>query len=200
MITALALAAILSTPVQDKIDFQLGWKKGDKFDYSVGMKSPGGKAEGRLKLTVATVDEKIMKVTWPEITYSSGMSPHAAGSQTMNNRGRLTGKEKMADAAMYLVQMSLPDKPVAIGDDFKVAYAFGDSKVDLTGTFVRIDETKGKVAHFTLAGSMATPDGGTIKIKLESTFDIVRGIFLSSEMVMTDFGMQFFLTLVESDS
>ncbi len=198
MTTAVLTSLVLQGAVQTPIDFQIALKKGDRITYAVGMKTPSGKAEGRMELTVTAADDKALTVSWPEITYTRNMRPHAAGSYVMSRRGRLIGKDKVPDASLFLLQMSLPDKPVAVGEPFKIEYALGDSSVSLTGKLEKVDETKGKLAYFALAGTMKTPDGGSQEIKQRSVFDMVRGAFRSSELDMAKFNMQFFFTLPDN--
>ena len=61
MIVALACVAILGSPVQDRIDFQLGWKLGDKFTYVVGMKNPYYDSDGLMTITVTKAPAPIVK-------------------------------------------------------------------------------------------------------------------------------------------
>ena len=61
----------------------------------------------------------------------------------------------------------------------------------------RFDETKGRVAHFSYDGTMHTPQGLDLKIKISSVFDMVRGVFINSVFEYVDLEMTLGLKLVE---
>ncbi|MCH7904537.1 MAG: hypothetical protein IH944_08225 [Armatimonadetes bacterium] len=198
MITALACVAILGSSVQDKIDFQLGWKLGDKFTYIVGMKTRSYDGDGLMTITVTKADEKAFTVTWAEVAFSGDTSPLPAGSSSISKRGRLIGKSTGA-VNLFLAQMHLPEEAVKVGEEFKVAYAFSDARIDLRGKLEKIDERKGKVAHFTFEGALTIPFVGASELKQQSVFNITRGLLVSSEWDMEGVG-NISLKLVEDDS
>ncbi|MCH7489400.1 MAG: hypothetical protein IID05_01780 [Gemmatimonadetes bacterium] len=102
-------------------------------------------------------------------------------------------------AAPLMIQMTLPEKPIALGDSFKFNTNVLGSKLELNGKLAKIDETKGRVAHFSYEGTLHAPNGIDWKIEVSSVFDMVRGIFTSSVYEMVDYGASFSLKLVDKD-
>ena len=202
--TVLALIAVTG-PVQEPIDFQLGWKQGDKFAYILSAKGGELSDQGRLNITVTKADAKGFTISWPTVDMSGYSEDLAAGTIQLDKHGLVTSKSTTLHALMIMVQMTLPGKPIALGGSFKVnATALEEDdatalevKLEMTGKLAKIDETKGRVAHFSFEGTMQSPDGVDLKIKISSVFDMVRGIFTSSVFEWVDYGTSFTLKLVE---
>ena len=199
--TVLAFIAVIG-PAQEPIDFQLGWKQGDKFTYTVVMKVKGGdqSIQGKMEITVAKAGGSGFTVSWPEITFARQSRPLAAGSVQLNRHGRVISGGTLPEASSHFGQMPLPERPVAVGDEFKVKYTRDRLKFDLTGKLDKIDEKIGRLAHFSFSGTMLTPAFGAMPIKLRTVFDITRGVFVSSELDIGDDGLQQIIKLVEKDS
>lgn len=188
------------TPIQEPIDFQLGWKKGDRLEYVVGTVSPFGTSEGRMVITVDSVDEKGFTVSWPEITFSGGMRAHPASSCWISKKGRLDVKGRMPDACLFLFQMALPEKPVAIGAPFKMAWTTPGGNLDMSGKVENVKDAKGQVVAFVLDGTAAYPGGTSATIKLKSVFDVGRRVFRSAEFEQVNVKVRFHFKMPEKGS
>lgn len=192
-----AMLVLLGTfgAAQEPIDFQLGWKKGDRLEYVVGVVSPFGNGEGRMVITVDSADEKGFTVSWPQITFSGSMKPHAAGSCWISKRGRLNVKATMPDACSFLFLMMLPEKPVAVGAPLKVAWITPGGNLDMNGKVEKLEDAKTQVVVFTMEG---TAEGASPSpIKHRSVFDVGRGVFRSADFEQVKFGVHFYLRLPE---
>ena len=189
MITALAFAAILGSPVQDKIDFQLGWKKGDKLTYSVGMgdRKKTVIISGVVVLSVLSENEKGFTVGSSRIEYEGEsnlpLPPTPAGTIQISHKGRVTegpGKSgRGGSAGMYFVYAVLPSKPVSVGDKFLVSVNHHGMQSELEGTFVSLDGAERTLAKFEFTGQLTDAGGTKFPLTVKSTFDTKRKIFVS---------------------
>lgn len=203
----IAIAFIAAAgPVQEPIDFQLGWKQGEKLAYAVVINIEDGdengdvKIKGMMEITVTKAGGNGFTVSWPEITFAGQSRPYAAGTLQLNRYGRVVSKGALTDVSSHFGQMPLPEKPVAVGDEFKVKYTRDRLVFDLVGKLDKIDETKGRLAHFSFTGRMQTPAFGDMQVELRTVFDVARGRFISSELDVVKYKIQQILTLVEKSS
>ena len=197
--TVLALIAVTG-PVQEPIDFQLGWKQGNKLAYTVSMNNGEIFGKVRLDITVTKADAKGFTISWPAVDISGDIPDLKAGSLQIDKHGRVTSQGNLPFGGYVMTQMTLPEKPIALGGSFKVNTNILGAKLELTGTLAKIDESKGRVAHFSYEGTGYTPNGIDWQIKISSVFDLDRGIFISSLFDMVDYGMTFSLKLVDKGS
>lgn len=194
--TVLALIAVTG-PVQEPIDFQLGWKQGDKFAYTVSFNNGEISGKGRLDITVTKADAKGFTMSWPTVDMSGDMPDLKAGSLQIDKHGRVTSQGNLPFGGYVMTQMTLPEKPTVLGGSFKYNTNIVGAKLELNGKLAKIGETKGRVAHFSFEGTMHTPDGVDLNVKISSVFDMVRGIFTSSVFEFVDIGIAVSLKLVE---
>ena len=195
--TVLALIAVTG-PVQEPIDFQLGWKQGDKLAYTLSADRAEMSEKGRFEITVTRADAKGFTISWPTVDMGGDVPDIRAGTLQLDKRGRLTSKGTSIGASLYIIQMTLPEKPIALGGSFMLNTNILEARLQLSGKLAKIDETKGRVAHFNYEGTMHTPDGLDLKIKISSVFDMVRGVFTSSVFEYVDLEMTLGLKLVEN--
>ena len=200
MITAVLALIAVTGSVQEPIEFKLGWKQGDKFAYTIGHKGSSSNLETRLNLTVSKADEIGVTLEWPSAKMTNGPTL-AAGSVMMNRHGRITTKGSVTDASGHLMMLILPEKPVAVGDEFKVTFTLYRTTFDMTGKLVKIVESKGRVAHFSFEGVFRTGGVG-LKFKQNSVFDMTREIFTSAEFFTETSGLTHkrYLKLIEKDA
>ena len=162
------------------------------------MRAGGFESQGRMDITVTKADEKGLTVSWPSAEVPHGQ-PIVAGSVQMNRHGRLITKGTVPESGVNLIMMMLPDKPVAVGEEFKVVISVNNLRFDLSGKLVKIDETQGLLAHFSFEGKFHT-DGRVTNVKQNSVFDMARGLFTSGEMVIETGDIKRYFKLVEKGS
>ena len=187
MITALALAAILGSPVQDKIDFQLGWKQGDKITYTVSTNAPlfGTNATGELVLTVTKVDDKGSTVSASRVEFTSSrnlpMRPIEAGTLRFSKKGRILLEQVgvTSNAAVFFMFLTLPEEAIEVGDAFKVSMNMGGSSAVFDGKFVSLGGSSKSLASFESEGTFVGPGDIKTTVNLKTTFDIANGTFVS---------------------
>ena len=197
--TILAITAVTGT-IQEPIDFQLGWKQGDKFAYTLlSTEGVGTSDKGRFDFTVTKADAKGFTISWPTAEMSGGAPDLRAGTLQLDKHGRVTSQGTLPFAGYFMTQMTLPEKPIALGGSFKYNTNLLGVKLNLNGKLAKIDETKGRVAHFSYEGTLHAPNGIDWKIEVSSVFDMVRGVFTSSVYEMVDYGASFSLKLVDKD-
>ena len=196
--TVLALLA-MTGPVQEPIDFQLGWKQGDKFAYTLlSTEGVGTSDKGRFDFTVTKADAKGFTISWPTAEMSGGAPDLRAGTLQLDKHGRVTSQGTLPFGGYFMTQMTLPEKPIALGGSFKYNTNLLGVKLDLNGKLAKIDETKGRVAHFSYEGTARSPDGIDLRIKISSVFDMVRGVFTSSVFEFVDIEKSIGFKLVEN--
>ena len=189
MINAVLALVSVSGPVQEPIDFRLGWKKGDKLTYTVGF--GGGDTEfvlsGDVVLSVLSENEKGFTVGSSRIEYKGDtkipMRPVPAGTITFSYKGRVTegpGKSgRGGSAGMHFVYAVLPSKPVSVGDKFLVSVNYNNTRAELEGTFVSLDGAERTLAKFELTGRITDAAGKSLPLTVKSAFDTKRKIFVS---------------------
>ena len=199
MLSIVLALAVIGGPSQEPIDFQLGWKQGDKFTYTFGIKGQGFTSEAKANFTVTKTDEKALTVSWPFTSVAQG-EDIAAGSLQLTRHGRVLNQRNNIDGELqFFLWMLLPEKPVSVGDEFKVTLFYVGSQYDWSGKLEKIDETKGRLAHFSIEGKFNF-GGQLTDIKLSSVFDMDRGLFASGEILFEKYKVTSSFKLVNKGS
>ena len=185
--TVLSLIALTGT-VQKPIDFQLGWKKGDKFTYYVSTgNSQRSMVDSSVELSVTGEDEKGFTVSTSRIEFTETrgfpMRPIPAGTMTFSQRGKLTSASgstaQGGSAGVYFMFVALPEKAVSVGDEFQVSMQLDGVKAEFSGKFVSLEGPKKNLAKFEFSGQFTDADGNKAPITLKTTFDTDRKIYVS---------------------
>jgi hypothetical protein len=192
LIGAVALVAVVQVPV----DFTLGWKKGDAIAYTAGFRF-SGENSGPMTITVTDATDAGFTVSWPEIKFSGGARSHPAGTAKLSRHGWIDPKSPLSPGTGFIVPMALPDKPIKVGDSYKLSIpgGAGANSIELSGKFEKVTTEKGRLAHLKSAGTMRNPDGSVLDVEVATLFDLDRRIVVEGSLSITKFNQVFFIKL-----
>lgn len=185
MLTAIIVSAILSGPVADPVDFQLKYKKGDKFAYVHRMQSSFGDIDGKgdVVMTVTEAANRRFKFSHPTITYKTTgkgtIQDMAAGTVYLTGKGHYIGV-KMGDTAPALFPFcALPPEPISVGESYTADVKMPEGMVvKLKGKFLRLSGPSQNLASLALDGEMVQGSQSAGKINVSITFDVQKGIYV----------------------
>lgn len=182
MIAAL-FALTLLDPALQPVEFELGFKKGQRLTYEMKWYSPnggGGTYSGELVLEVTGVDDKGFTIMCSAVESAPKGERPGGGEARLLRDGTITHFSNGSSTASVLIGMLLPSAPIEVSGEYKVKSKFRSLDLDLTGKLVAID---GANAKFHLVGSMGSQHGfEQYEFDIKSVFDRDRGLFTSIRM------------------
>lgn len=183
MLTTLIAASLMV--IAPPVDFQLKYKKGEKFAYVHQLQSPfmDLNAVGDVVLTVTEAANRRVKLSHPIIKYTttgkSKAPTMAAGTVHLTSKGHYIGV-KMGDTAPALFPFCpLPLEPISVGESFTADVKMPDGiVVKFKGKFHRLSGPSQNLASLVLDGEMVQGSKTPVKVDVSITFDVQRGIYV----------------------
>jgi hypothetical protein len=180
---------LLATVLADPIDLQLTHKLGEKLEYVLETKtSVPAKIDDATKVTITvdSSDEKTFVLKSPAVTRSSPLGTLPAATVKMTRYGKMLTQGRQPEIQGYYTSMRLPEKPVAVAEQFQVPIDVDGKPATLTGKIVRMEGEGNKIAVIEMSGPVSSSGGIQIVARISSKFDTAKGAFLESRFVLGD--------------